>query len=286
MPVRPRRRLGDLYVRGQETSLDDGSGEPVVFWLQKLNEIERDSVMRRASAAKARFALAAEQEEGEIFVAALGSMREYIDRQGQINIVIAEDAGKIRERIEAQLSLDEDGWGKDDKIKSLADAWTGDIETPGLAAAFAEDPNDPEAIRVKGELDAFEADVDRKVEQERADLVRDWETTPDNELELEATRVLLKRQASDAFMREYYRQHIFYSVRELDDHHKRYFGVIGEIDDLDDQVRKFLEDQCIAMIVGPSEGKASPPTPLSSISSETPSEPETAPASGPVAATA
>jgi hypothetical protein len=266
--VKRRRRLGDLYVRGKEFTVDDGTGDPVTVWLQKLNELERDAVLRRASACKARYLLDAEQEETELFVGTMSSVREYVDRPGMIDIVIGEDLVKAQQRIEAQITHDENGWGKDNKIGDLIDAWTGSDDTPGFAAAFAEDENDPEALRIKGEVEAFEADVARAVEEERQRLIADCEDKPENELSRLAAHQILKRRADEEFMKEWNRQQIFYAIRELDDHHKRYFGTLQEVDDLHDYVREMLERQCSLLFVEASEGKDSPLVTNSSTSSE------------------
>lgn len=279
--MKKRRRLSDLYIRGKEFSIDDGSGDPVVVWLQKPNEIDRESVLRRANAAKARYQIDSDHEEGELFVATLGSVRDFLDRDGMLDIAAAEQLFRLRERIEAELTEDDEGWGKDDKIKSLLDAWTGTDEEPGLAAKFAEDENDPEAVRVKGEIEAFNADVDARVDRQKSEILTDWEDLPDAELIRATAREILKRRADETFMREWSRQQVFYGVREPDDHQKRYFGTLVEVDDLDERVRAQLETTLNEMYVNASEGKDSPPTVLSSNSSGLPSEAAESKASGP-----
>jgi hypothetical protein len=278
--MKKRRRLGDLYVRGKEVSVNDGTGDPVLIWLQKLSEVERDAVFRRATAAKTRYMLESQHEESELFASVLGSVLDYIDRDGRVSIIIGEELAKARERVEEQLTADEDGWGKDDKIKGLIDAWAGTDDEPGLAATYAEDEADPEALRVKAELDAFEVAVEAGVDQERQRLERDWSDAPDNDLARFATREVLKRRADETFMREYMRQQVFYCVRDLEDHHSRYFGTVGEVDDLDDRIRQFLEQQCVALTVSLMEGKDSPASPASSNSSEPTSEVEVSEDSG------
>ena len=277
--VKRRRRLGDLYVRGKEFEVDDGTGDPVVVWIQKLNEIERDATLRRASAVKARYMLECEQEETELFVATLASVREFLERDAMVNVIISEEVAKAQQRLEAQMIHDEDGWGKENRITELIELWTGTDDVPGLAAAYAEDENDPEALRVKGEVEAFEADLKRKVEEEQQRLIGDLDDTPDNELARVAAREVLKRRADDEFMREWHRQQIFYAVREPDDRHKRYFGTLQEVDDLDDQVRDLLERQCNLLFVEANEGKDSRPSTSYSSSSE-PTETETKASSG------
>lgn len=281
-----RRRLADLYVRGKELRIDDGSNDPVVVWIQKLNEIERDSILRRANAAKARHIIECDDETSETFVATYGNIRDYLDREQMVNVVIGEDLTKARQRFEAQMAEDEEGWGKDNYLQGLIDAWTGDDENPGLAAAYAEDANDPEALKVKAELDRYEDELTERLEQESKRLARDWEDAPLDELARKATREMLNRRADETFLKEWTRQQLFYSVREPDDHHKRYFGTVAEVDDLDDQVHEFLEQQCNALFVNPTEGKDSPPTPGSSTSSGTPTEAAASNSSGPATVTA
>jgi hypothetical protein len=284
--MKKRRRLGDLYIRGREVSVDDGSENPVTIWIQKLNEIDRDAVLRRANAAKARYMLECEHDESELFVSTYASVREYLDRDGLLNIVMADDVVAARQRIEAQFTHDEKGWGKDNKILDLIEAWTGSDETPGLAAAYAEDKDDPEALRVKAEIEAFDAQVEAAVEGERVALLQQWIDATDNDLARSASREILKRRADESFMREWTRQQIFHCIRELDDHHQRYFGTIDEVDDLDDQVRAYLDRTCNALLIERSEGKDLPVIPASSTLSEsTPAEVQSE-ASGPAAASA
>lgn len=284
--MKKRRRLSDLYVRGKEMTVDDGSGDPVVVWLQKLNEVERDAILRRANAAKARYLLECEHEEGELFVATLASVHDYLDHDGMVNIIIAEALTKARQRIEAQMSSDEETWGKDDKIKALLDEWVGTDEEPGMAAKFAEDENDPAALRVKAEIDEYEAELDVAIKSEQSRMEREYDTTPDLELSRLATREVLKRRGDEVFMKEWMRQQTFYCVREPDDHQKHYFGTVAEVDDLHDQVREYLERQCNMLFVDLAEGKDLPENPASSTSSEPTPEGEASEASGPVAVSA
>lgn len=284
--MKKRRRLGDLYIRGKEIKIDDGTGDPVVIWIQKLNEVERDAVLRRSNAAKARYVLECAHEESELFVSTFASVHDYLDHDGMVNVIIAEDVAKARQRLEAQMTSDEEGWGKDDKIKSLLDEWVGTDDEPGLAAAYAEDENDPAALRVKGEIEAYEVELERAVKEEQERLAREYDTAPDLELNRGATREVLKRRAEDVFMKEWLRQQSFYCVREITDHQKRYFGTVAEVDDLHDNVREALERQCNSLFVDLAEGKDSPETPASSTSSEPTPEAEASEPSGPVAVSA
>jgi hypothetical protein len=116
-----RRHLRDLYVRGVEYEINDGAGEPVKVWIQKLNEIDREAVLRRANAAKSRYLLQADDEEGELFNSMYGSVREFENRDDLITILIGDDILKQRRIIEARLAGDEETWAKDGYLQGLTD---------------------------------------------------------------------------------------------------------------------------------------------------------------------
>jgi hypothetical protein len=266
-----RRRLSDLYVIGKKVELDDGTGEPVVVWLQKLNSIDRESCMRRSMAAKAQFLMKADDETGEVFEAAYATMRDETDHRELVRLIIAEDAAHYRQRVEAELFADEEGWGKENYLQGLVDSWIGDDANPGLAAAQAEDPEDPDAKRVLAEIERFENEVSERVKVHADQLERDWEDTPKETLWRKAAHRILELRAADIFNREFERQQLFYCVREPDEHGKRYFGTLTEVDDLDDTVRATLTRHYSNLIVDSAEGKGSRATPSSSNSSDQPS---------------
>lgn len=271
-----RRRLGDLYVRGKEISINDGTGDAVRVWLQKLNGVDRDSCFRRGSAAKARFMLEADNEDSEVFQSMYAQVREMHDRDGLIAILIGEELTRYRQRIEAQLGHDEETWGKDGYIEGLVDAWIGDDDNPGLAAAQAHDPEDPEAKRVLAEIKRFEAEVADAVEVESARLQKDWQDTPEEILWRKATHRILELRGHEIFNAEFERQQLFFCVREPDDKNKRYFKSVSEIDDLDEKVTDQLLRRYGTMVVDTIEGKDSRVTPASSNSPD-PSSAEEAP---------
>lgn len=266
-----RRRLSDLYVRGKELSITDGDGEPVKVWLQKLNEVDRDNVFRRANAARAQFMIESDNEDSDLFRSMYATVRTFEPRETLLSVVIAEDVAKARQRVEAQLTHDEDSWAKDGYLQGLLDAWQGDDDHPGLSATQLEDPDDPEAARVWAELQRFETEVIDLVRHEADALRADWAAKPDDALWREAARHMLKRAADDTFSRNFDRQQLFYCARDPDDHAKRYFEKVVEIDDLDDELRKHLIDQCNALTVDIVEGKDSRVRLASSSSPEPPS---------------
>lgn len=280
-----RRRLADLYVRGRDLNVDDGSEDPVKIWLQKLNGIDRDAVIRRANAAKARYLMEADDEESDAFIEMYGQVREF-DKSSLMGIITAEDIVRARGRIEAQMATDEEGWGKDGYLQGLYDSWTGDDENPGLRDRRLEDPDDPEAQQVLDELTRFELELGDTVRLEAEHLDAQWESRPDDAVWRAAAKQMIKHQSEEVFVREYQRQVVFHSVREPDAHSRRHFESLAEVDDLDPNVKSFLTDQCMLLMVETSEGKDSRASQDSSNSSASPAEVEASPNSGPVAVNA
>jgi hypothetical protein len=162
----------------------------------------------------------------------------------------------------------------------------GDDDNPGLAAVLAEDPDDPEAKRVLTEIERFEKQVMEESAPEVERLQADWADAPAEKLWRATTHKLVERRSDTAWMREYERQQLFFSVRDPDDHSRRYFEAVSEIDDLEDSIRHFLIEKCTTLPVDPDEGKDSRASQPSSTSPELPSEADKSTDSGLQAASA
>lgn len=281
-----RRRLGDLYVLGRDVTISDGRGDAVTIWLNKLNEVDRDAVLRRANAAKARYLIEARNEQSELYQAAWAQILDFDDRRALVSVIIADEVIKFRRSVEAELGDDKETWGKDGYLQGLVDAWFGDTTNEGLKSIHIDQPEDPEVVRVLDELNRFSEEVTARVSMEADRLEADWVAIDEEKLSREATHHILKRRSEEVFVAEFERQQLFYVTREVDDHKKRYFGTIQEIDDLAERVRNELMAAYSLLVVDSDEAKDSPAIQDSSSSSESPA-PETTPeASGLEAASA
>jgi hypothetical protein len=263
-----RRKLSDLYVRGRELAPSDGEGDAVKVWLAKLNEVDREAAMRRANAAKARFVIDADNEDGELFASAYAEIREIEDPQDLIIFLISDDVTKARRRIEMVKAADEETWGKEDYLQGLLDAWYGDDDNPGLSSVAQEDPDDPEAKRVIDEIIRYQNEVAAEVRVESTNLMKEWEDQSLDQIRRRAAHLLLELRASEVFTREYKRQQLFFAVRDPVNRRMRYFENVAELDDIDDELRAFFTEQYESMMVDRTEGKDSPPPADSSTSSE------------------
>jgi hypothetical protein len=292
-----KRRLRDLYVTGREFKVDDGSGEPVVVWIQKLTQLEHEAAMRRAGAAKARLLMHRNDPDSETWQAVYSDVDEMTDRDALLSYVLAEELSKVAESREAELAAEEE-WEKDNYLQGLKDAWFGDETAPGLKDVYIdEEPQEgeepsaryAEAKEVWSELKRFDETVDEKVQAERKRLVRDYENVSMEELRRQVVDKFLEIRAGSAWVREFRRCEVMYAVRDPENHDEYYFAPEGkkepsreEVDQLAPETFGQLARAIDELTVDPTEGKDSEPTPDSSDLSASPGEPETAPTSGPL----
>lgn len=270
-----RRRLTDIMKVGKTVLFEDPDGD-VEIWMQKPNKVEMDSIYRRANAEKARFLIRAKDHESDEWMEAYAAVLDMEDGDLTLNLAMAPDLGRARARIEAQLEFDEDGeWAKEEYLQSLYDLWNGDEDTKGLREHYALDPEGEteegaKALEVLGELERFRQQVEAAFAVEREAVEAAWRARSPEDVTEIAVEQYLESVANSVFMNEFSRQQIFYACREPDDHLKKYFGTLDEMDELSDTVRLRLDLEITAFMQDVNEGKDSPATPDGSAPSEPP----------------
>lgn len=294
-----RKRLTDLYKRGQTITIvgpdDENVNDGVKVWIQKPNPTEMESIHRRANARKALIVREGQDEASEIFLAAWAESRDFLNKETLITLALYEDLSSARMRANAEIA-DEEEWKDEDYLQGLLDLWQGDPEQGdfGLAEVWTSMPEEwdetdfsseevvrmKEAKRVFSELQRFDAQVEQVLKAEEERLRVDWSSRDDEFVVRAAVKELVRQQANQAFVDEYDRQLMYYTVREPDDHKKRYFANMAEIDDLEEGVKDQLKLAMNSLLVDVVEGKDSPVTPTSSDSSESVEEEEISPDSG------
>lgn len=255
-----QRRLTDLYVIGDEVVVDDGRGKPIKVWLQKLNPVEHETAMRKASAARARVLSGKHAEEIEI---AQDEAAQY-GREGWIEYLASDALSKKIAALEAEIGAEEE-WSEQDYLQGLKDAWEATLKD-----ALEEDPEDPSALRVRDELDRFRVQLEKRIEQERESLVADYGTREDDDLERRVVDRLLATRADLAWLTEFRKSEVWLATREPGDHQKKYFQGREEVDNLAQQVLVQLMTAYQDLVVEPLEGKDSGAPQASSSSSELP----------------
>lgn len=265
------RRLTDLFVVGQEVVIDDGNFEPITVWLQKLNPVEHETAMRRASGARARVLSGKNEEEIEM----AQDEAAQITREVWIEYLVSDALGKRISALEAELSAEEE-WSENDYLQGLKDVWEATLEK-----ALEEDPEDISARKVQEELDRFRQQLDERIEGERATLVKDFEAKHDEDLERRVVDRLLQTRADLAWLNEFRKCEVWLSTREPENHRKKYFHSREEVDELAHETLMKIMTAYQSLAVDPLEGKDSGATQTSSSSSVSPDQVETAGASGP-----
>lgn len=273
MPAK-RRRLEDLYVIGKDVVFDDGHGDEVAVWLQKLNPVEMSNALRRANAARARVRSVRSDKDADEYMDLWLQVLEWDSHDALVDYLAAETVLRIQDRIEAELAAEEE-WSKDNYLEGLRDGWEG-----GLEQEYFLNPDNAEARRVRAELERFAQEAVRRGEGETAAARREIGDQPVNILQEKAMDRIINYRSSAAWLEEFHRSELLYGVRPPDDHRAYYFTDATELDRLSGEVLARLYDEYAELSVDVVEGKGSQETPTSSDSSEPPSEVETGVSSG------
>jgi hypothetical protein len=273
------RRLADLYVVGQMIKIDDGQGDPVEVWLQKLNPIEQEKAMRQANAARSRFLSIRKNMDSDEYQSLNSQVYDVGDKQQLIEYLIAPEMGKLAVARESEISEEEE-WSKDNYLQGLRDAWEGDDDTPGMYERYHTDPEDPEAKAVFEGLKKFTLQVEKSLEGEKKALIRDLEGRDIDKLREDVLVQLIDVQADIEWMKEFRQAEVYYAAREPSDHKRRYFNGREEVGELSMEVQTRLLEAYRSLSVDVIEGKDLQATDDSSPSPEQPSQVETVPSSG------
>lgn len=269
-----QRRLTDLFVIGRELTLNDGEGEPVVVWLQKLNLVDQTDASRRADSARARVLSLRADKTSEGYLRAVGESYDAAsDQTALVEFMASDEQTRIQPQAEARAA-DEEEWKKDNYLQGLRDAWTG-----GLADAWTAEPTE-ESTRVKGELDRYLAQVAELVDDDMGFVRERYAAMPETELRDLVAGKLLDIQGTRAWLEEFYKTQMYYGVRTAENHRGLYFTNREEVDELSSGIFRRLREAYEGLEVDVMEGKGSAAVPPSSDSSVPPGDSATDDSSG------
>lgn len=254
-----RRRLSDLYVVGKELELDDGSGDPVVVWIQKLTPLQHEKSLRRANGVRA--GVLAIKDDPDDSLERLGYQHEFdqvsTTREDMVNYLLSEKLANLYQVEEARLAAEKE-WSENHYLQGLTDLWEDSAKE-----AYASDSDDPEAKRVFEELKRFAEKVENSVQGHAKELARDWEGTPDDDLKREVLNKVLETAADMQWLAEYRKCEVWFSVRDPENHNALYFESREEVDDLTIETFTALAAAYGELKVDIIEGKDSGETPAS-----------------------
>lgn len=293
--IQARRLLSDLFKEGTEIRFwADENGKPVgkigpfvddkgkrippkegkevAMFVRPPDPVQRDMAIRAGQGKRAAALVKAKRDEdSEEHLTIMAFLSDMSD-ETLIDYVVVADAMERRQEAEREILATEE-W-KD--MTSYQEAMQ------QFMAMSEEELEDNEEYQAMLELD-------EKFGQQVAD--REYELT---EAQREALRLLpreaveqkaLKKRAeivgSQAFMAEYERQMLYFSVRDVDNTDKLFFADPGDLASQPDAVRTLIEEALVPYISETGDAKNSPRAASGSDLSELPANPETSDSSTP-----
>jgi len=272
----PKRRLEDLYVVGKEVTFDDGRGEAVTVWLQKLNPVELNTALRRANAARSRVKSVRSDQDCDEYRDYWLEVQDFERKEDLVDYLSGEGILRIQDREEAKLAAT-DEWSKDGYIQGLRDAWV-----DGLSDRHLIEP-DEESERVWAEVQRFAAEAEVNAQPDIEAMRAEHAAKDMDLLREEAMERVLAYHANAAWLEEFHRCELWKGVRDPKNRKAYYFDSRDQIDNLSAMVLNRLISEYSALSVDVTEGKDSEETPSSSNSSAPVDEAATAVSSGLVA---
>lgn len=299
--IKARRQLSDLYKKGVEVRFGPGpDGEPVgriadpkkgkgyfvddegkrlpvgegeiAVWVQPVSPLQREMALRDGQAARAKALLRAKREEGsEEHLTILAFLADMTD-ETLIDYVIASESDTRRNDAMREV-LAEDEWQNITEIQDALRQFEGrDPED------LKDDPDYQAIVEVDEKFGIQVAEREIELAESERSALR---MLPREQVERKALEKRADLVASQAFMAEYERQMLFYSVRDIDDTGVLFFESARELAEQPDGIIGVIQDALTGFINDAAEAKNSPRAASGSESSEPPSEPEISAASTP-----
>ena len=251
-----KKSIIDLNVLYKDLTIEDPDEPDVPFEYRvvKLNRPDHQLCVRKADAAQAAMTAKFRDENGEDFLAVVNQAADIDDPNVLVSYLIMDEFSKKQLSLQAKVA-DDDEWSNDSYLDGLREAWD-----DGLADRWVEDPDDPEAARVRGELERFAAQVQAVLDDELEVLKTDFADRPLHILQTEFARKMCRAVAADEWQRVYRLNRLFYSVRENVEgvglqRLPRAFGDVDEVAMVDDSVLKQMDDVYDSIEVPAVEGK-------------------------------
>lgn len=258
MDVKQRRRLTDLYARGEETDLAPEGQEPFVVWVRKMTPADAEVAYLKASARRAAvLALGKEDPPSDLFLTLKGEV-DLLSRDSLVLWVAASDMSDRRPLIEARLAGEEE-WSKERYLISLQERFSDD----DFVRKVEELPDDPEVVRVLAELERFQAQVSVEEVEVQRQAEADAEELPTEELQKRVLDAMVAAHGDAAWLAEFQSCQVWRCVFEADDHSKPLFGSRVEVEGEQVEVIQRLKEVIDRIHVSDAETKGLEETPVS-----------------------
>lgn len=234
-----RKHLSDLYRRGIDWTVEDEfTGDSVEVYIKKLNPLETKEAREKGNAARARVLMRRNDRESEEWLNAYSEVFD-MSVETRVDKCITLEAMQKRAQVEAELAMADDSeWAKDDYLEGLREAWE-DLKNIFVDPEIPDDEK-KEAQGVYDELNRFADEVDKVVEIELKALRQPFEHLGEEALIEKAVAAVFEETAYLAWMEKYYYYRTFFSTREREDHKKKTFSSVREVEELEPEVYQQL----------------------------------------------
>lgn len=242
-----KKDLLDLYVTGKNVELDNG----IVVWLQKLNPVQKSTVLRKANSSRQSVLtlkkLSDDHPDVKPYVDEV--VNNWEDPQEIIDFLVADEVSDFQAKKEAEVA-ERDEWSEGGYLEGLKDAWEDSMKDRWL-----ENNEDPEARRVYEAIKKFSDEVDAEVEPRREGIREGYLRRDVDELQRLIVDRAVEVQADLKWLEDYKKWQLLYAVRVPEDHAVRVFDDINEIEELQLEVIDRLYSEYNELVVQVGEGK-------------------------------
>lgn len=257
MKVDQRRRLTDLYARGEAVNVAPTSEEPYMVWVRKMTPADAEIAYLKAGARRAStLALEREEPPSDLYLTLKGEV-DLLSRENLIVWVASSTLAGKKTLIEARVAGEEE-WAKERYLILLQERFS----DPDFLAKLTETPEDPEVVRVSSELARYREAVNKEIEYEQGICMSDAEYMDDESLRHEVMQSMIGTHADAAWLNEFQRCQVWRCsfLIEGTDHTQRLFNSREEVDEEQVEVTNILKAAIDRIHVGDVEGKDSQQT--------------------------
>lgn len=251
MKLEQRRRLTDLYSRGDTFPvLDENGEEALLVYVRKMTPSDAEVAYLKASAKRASvLALLKEDEPGETITTIQMQLNQFT-KENLIEWQVQAALVERRPEVETRVAF-EDEWAKDNYLFSLQERLLQD----DFQAKLAETPDDPEVIRVTSEIERYMAQVEADMEKTEEEVRVVEGLKSDAELRHEILSTMVQAQADSSWLGEFQRCQVWKCVFDADDKRDPYFASREEVDEVQIEVLAQLFGFIEKVHVPDKEGK-------------------------------
>lgn len=279
--IKARKKLSELFKRGIEVRFDEDGGhlgpfldedgkpipvtdEQVAMWIQAPSPYQREMALRDAQAARAKALLRAKRdEESEENLTSRAFLSEMTPETLSEYVLMIDEEERQNTAIREVLSREE--WAE---FPALQDSFRRMEEVGG-------NPEDDEWKDLM-EADRRYGNQVAERENELSEAAREsLKYLSSEELERRALEKRSEIVGSQAFMAEYEKQMLYYSIRDIENTSNLFFDTVDEWNEQPEEIRTIVVEALSKFVGEAAEAKNSLGAASGSDLSALPNEPET-----------